>query len=86
VIAEKQANGTEIAELRPMASVDELRERVEIDWSADPAELLKQGRKGGQPPFRVIYLRDGSSTHYEGREPNQMILEYLESRQRRNGK
>ncbi len=34
----------------------------------------------------VPRLRNGKSTHYEGREPNQMILEYLEWRHRRKGK
>lgn len=86
VAAAKQPDGTGIIQFRPMASVDELKERVEIDWQADPVKLLKAGREEREPPFRVIYLRDGRSTHYEGREPNQMILEYLESRQKRKGK
>jgi hypothetical protein len=79
-------DGSVIIESRPKASIEELQSLVEVDWGADPGELLKLPRKGGALPFRVIYLRNGKSTHYEGREPNQMILAYLESRQRRKAK
>jgi hypothetical protein len=79
----KEPDGRVIVEFRPMASVDVLKHLVEIDWDAAPERLLEEARKGGNPPFRVIYLRDGRTTHYEGREPNRMILEYLETRQRR---
>lgn len=60
-----------------------LDQRVEVDWSADPKELLKMPRPDVGPPFRVIYLRNGRSTHFDGREPNQMILDFLEARQSR---
>jgi hypothetical protein len=79
-------DGSVTIEPRPKASIEELRSLVEVDWGADPDELLKSPRKEGALPFRVIYLRNGKSTHYEGREPNQMILDYLESRQRRKVK
>jgi hypothetical protein len=46
-----------------------LKQRVEIDWKA---EFKETG-----PPFRVIWLRNGKSTHYSGNEPNDMVLEYL---------
>jgi hypothetical protein len=79
-------NGSTVIEFRPHASIEELQRRVEVDWGADPDTLLKAPRKESGPPFRVIYLRNGKSTHYEGREPNQMILEYLESRRRGKAK
>jgi hypothetical protein len=60
--------------------VSDLQLRVVIDWSADPARLLQAARKEGRPPFRVIRLRNGRSYHYAGREPNEMILKYLESK------
>jgi hypothetical protein len=81
-----EADGRVIVEFRPNAGIEELQNLVEIDWGADPDELLKAPRNEAGPPFRVIYLRNGRSTHYEGREPNQMILDYLESRHRRNAK
>ena len=46
-----------------------MKQRVEIDWKA---EFKETG-----PPFRVIWLRNGKSTHYSGNEPNDMVLEYL---------
>jgi hypothetical protein len=77
-----ERGGSIIVEFRPKASIEELKRLVEIDWDADPNELRRMPRKDGAPPFRVIYLRNGKSTHYEGREPNQMILEYLKSKHR----
>jgi hypothetical protein len=78
-----EGNGSHIVEFRPHASIEELQSLVEIDWNANPDELVKAHRKEVGPPFRVIYLRSGRSTHYEDREPNEMILAYLESRQRK---
>ncbi|MBN9690044.1 MAG: hypothetical protein J0M24_07375 [Verrucomicrobia bacterium] len=72
-----RSDGAWVAEFRPRDTIDELKERVEIDWSANPQELVtaKEPEKG--PPFRVIWLKNGKSTHYRGKEPNEMILEYL---------
>ena len=81
-----ERDGRVIVEFRPKASIEELQRLVVVDWDANPNELLRAPHKEGSPPFRVIYLRNGKSTHYEGREPNQMILEYLEWRHRRNAK
>lgn len=58
-------------------SFEELKERVAIDWQADPAALKDAANSGKRPPFRVIWLRDGGSTHWEGAEPNARVLEYL---------
>ena len=68
-------DGTMIAEFRPRASIDELQQRVQIDWKAVPKELVKSEFTHKGPPFRVIWLRNGKSTHYSGKEPNEMILE-----------
>jgi hypothetical protein len=70
-------DGAMIAEFRPRASIEELQQRVEIDWTADPSQLVKADFKRSGPPFRVIWLRNGKSTHYSGKEPNAMILEFL---------
>jgi hypothetical protein len=67
--ASTNLDGTRIVEFRPRESIEELRQRVEIDWKAD--------FKMTGPPFRVIWLRNGKSTHYSGKEPNEMILEHL---------
>jgi hypothetical protein len=86
VTESSEPNGHVIVEFRPKASVEELQGHVIVDWDANPDELIRAPRKEGSPPFRVIYLRNGKSTHYEGREPNQMILDYLEWRHRRKAK
>ena len=44
----------------------DLQARVAVDWGADP-RLLKAARPtGDKPPFKVIWLRDGSSAHWSG--------------------
>jgi hypothetical protein len=58
-------------------SFEELKDRVAVDWDADPKVLKKVTPSGHGPPFRVIWLRDGSSTAWEGAEPNSCVLEYL---------
>lgn len=78
--ASTNLDGTLTVEFRARESIEELQERVEIDWKADPLELLKT-ESGKSPPFRVIWLKNGRSTHYSGKEPNQMILEYLKSKE-----
>ncbi|HAU37543.1 MAG TPA: hypothetical protein DCX07_07465 [Phycisphaerales bacterium] len=59
---------------------EELRSRVEVDWSADPSRLLKTAPQFQDKPFRVIWLRDGSNAYWAAHEPNTMILEYLKDR------
>lgn len=66
-----------IAEFRPRASIEELQQRVAIDWTANPNQFVQADFKQSGPPFRVIWLRNGKSTHYSGKEPNEIILEYL---------
>lgn len=62
------------------ADFKRLQELIEIDWSADPAVLRKARDNGSQPPFRIIWRRDGGKSHWEGAEPNQLILDYLNGR------
>jgi hypothetical protein len=64
---------------------DELRSRVNVDWDADPEILAEALPTDKEPPIRVIWLRDGSATYWSGQEPNQMVLEYLRSRQTQKG-
>jgi hypothetical protein len=63
-------------------TMDKLPELVEIDWHAHPADLVKVGVSDRRPPFKVIWLRDGSNVHWSSSEPNQMILEHLQYRAR----
>lgn len=62
---------------RPRVSIEELQTQIEIDWSANPTELMKASNNQGNPPFRVIWLRHPPLTYWSGREPNEMILRYL---------
>ena len=59
---------------------EELRDRVDLDWGADPKDLIDAKTVDQSPPFRVIWLRDGSDTHWSGAEPNRIVLEYLQQR------
>ena len=71
-------DGSIVFEFRPRAKIDELQQRVEIDWAVEPAKLRTVSLKSNIPPFRVIRLRNGKNSHYEGKEPNTMILDYLQ--------
>lgn len=54
---------------------DDLRNRVEIDFAADPRRLL--GHEGAP---KVVWLRSGNSHTFEGTEPNDVIRKYLISK------
>jgi hypothetical protein len=56
-------------------SFEELRDRVEVDFDVDPTRLPIDG-----VPQRVIWLRDGSDHHWERREPNTLVQQYLRER------
>lgn len=60
-------------------SFAELSSRTRIDWHAEPAELLARSASQDAAQFRVITLADGTDSHWESHEPNQIILEYLRS-------
>ena len=58
-------------------SFEEIQQRLTIDWKVDPNELATANPDSNGPPFRVIWLSDGSESHWQGAEPNHSILEYL---------
>ena len=60
-------------------SFDELSSRTQIDWEAVPADLLAQSSGHPAAQFRVITLTDGTDSHWQSREPNRIILDYLRS-------
>jgi hypothetical protein len=55
---------------------DELKRRVKIKWDANPNDLLVD-QSDGVPNFRVIWLSDGTDSHWSHQEPNQIVLDYL---------
>jgi len=61
---------------RPATTWPELQERIAIDWHADP-EIIAENDGTIDPPFRVIWLTDGSNHHWQGFEPNRRIFDYL---------
>ena len=61
-------------------TLDELRDRVVVDWSADSQLLAAQARQSptdGTPPFHVIRPVDGSTDHWRSTEPNEIIAAYF---------
>ncbi|MEX2308221.1 MAG: hypothetical protein WD738_11540 [Pirellulales bacterium] len=60
-------------------SFEELQNRVAIDWRADPSQLAALANRDFTPPFCVIWLSDGTNSHWEHAEPNQIIADYLKS-------
>jgi hypothetical protein len=60
-------------------SFAELSSRVVVDWDADPQQLLSQSNTTEAAGFNVIRLADGADSHWQSREPNDMILRYLRS-------
>lgn len=56
---------------------DNLYKRVDIDFSADPVDLRTNALQQDEPPFKVIWLRNGKTHCWSGAEPNTLILEYL---------
>ena len=55
---------------------DELKRRVKIDWNANPDDLIRK-HADSEVEFRVIWLADGTRSHWAGREPNQIVLDYF---------
>lgn len=62
--------------------VEELPSLVAVDWSADPAVFVEVSAVGDDPPFLVVTRPDGTEfpTVWQGRELNEMILDYLRKR------
>jgi hypothetical protein len=58
-------------------SFEELQSRVVIRWDVDVERLRREGNPDGNRHYPVISLRDGSTTHWVGFEPNEMVYRYL---------
>ena len=60
-------------------SFTNMRDRVEVNWSADPKSLAVTPEPAeGQLPFRVIWAKSGSKAYYT--EPNWLVWNYLHQR------
>ncbi len=60
-------------------TLEEIRERCAVDFTATPSELVTAEVTDEAPPFRVVRLVSGKSHNWSGGEPNLRILEYLKS-------
>jgi len=62
-------------------TIESLRQDVGIDFHFDPALASASiTADASEPTFRAVWLKNGSTSHYEGDEPNQRIFEYLKAR------
>ena len=62
-----------------VSTIEEMKSRLEIDWSIDVDALRRAKGTNGLLPFRVLRLKNGRRTAWEGLEPNMMIWEYLQT-------
>jgi hypothetical protein len=58
-------------------SFDRFQDRLEIDFNVNPKEFAAASPTAPQGLPKVIRLRNGKDTHWEGAEPNEMIHQYL---------
>lgn len=59
----------------------EMQNRIHIDFTFDPKAALESiDSSDVTPTFRVVQLKNGSDTHWSGREPNQGIFDFLKAR------
>jgi len=56
-------------------SFEELNQRVVVNWNVDTTKLKKIVADGLD--FRVIWLRDGTTSYWKSSEANQIIRDYL---------
>ena len=61
------------------STLEEMRSRIQIDWTADVSDLVRTPFTNSVRPFAVIRLLNGKRTHYRGTEPNAAVWEYLQT-------
>lgn len=61
------------------ATFETVTNLVVIDWEADVIALKETLSAGKNRPFRVFKTVGGGGSSYEGREPNRMLWDYLQS-------
>ncbi len=61
--------------------LEDLKNRIEVDFTADPAELVKASDPPGDDgPFEVVWHKSGERRFWRGQNPNSEIWNYLRSR------
>jgi len=62
-------------------TIESLQRDVHVDFEFDPvAASASITADASEPGFRVIRLKNGSTAHYEGDEPNQRVFDFLKSK------
>jgi hypothetical protein len=61
--------------MRGGLTFDDLRNRIEINWSASPEGALSR-----HVAFKAIVVKSGNGTRWAGAEPNDMVIDYLRRR------
>jgi len=56
---------------------EELRSRVSVDFNVDSHALNAAVQQATEAEFRVIWLSDGSTVHWQSHEPNSMVFNYF---------
>lgn len=56
---------------------DELQNRVTVDFDINGPKLKDSAQGLAKPNFCVIWLTDGTDSHWASREPNTKILNYF---------
>jgi hypothetical protein len=64
--------------MRGGLTFDDIRDRIRIDWHANP---LTTG--AGDRTFHAVDVVSGSTTTWAGGEPNEMVMAYLAEKRRR---
>ena len=60
---------------------DSLQRAVDIDFEFAPESAADAiDASDTEPVFCVIWLKNGSTAHYEGDEPNQRVFDFLKTR------
>lgn len=57
--------------------IEELKKRIEIDWSMNPERFRRVVLQSNNIPTSVVRLKDGRHDSFVGAEPNEMIYDYL---------
>jgi len=55
---------------------DDIRDHIDIDFAFDPY-LQSLANDADDPPFRAIWLRNGTESRYVGAGPNQIVYAHL---------
>jgi hypothetical protein len=69
--------GTMMLSTNADTEIEELRKRIEIDWSVDPERIRQMRRQGEKAPVTLVRLKNSHHDWMVGAEPNQMIWDYL---------